>query len=83
MTALAPTLAYDTTLASDLPPLERTSRLTTPTKIIVGEKSPDSIHDVANQLRKASPNAKYSMLAGQDHMPDPELLLPELSSFLL
>lgn len=82
MTALAPTLVYDTTLASNLPPIERAPRLTTPTQIIVGEESPASIHEVANQLRKAIPSAKYSMLAGQDHMPNPAVLLPVLSSFL-
>ena len=82
MTALAPTLAYDTILASDLSPLERVSRLTTPTQIIVGEESPASIHKVASQLRAAIPNAKFSKLAGQDHMPNPEVVLPMLSSFL-
>ncbi len=82
MTALAPTLAYDTLLASDLPPIERASRLTTPTQIMVGEESPASIHDVADQLREAIPNVEYVKLAGQDHMPDPEVLLPLLASFL-
>lgn len=82
MTALAPTLAYDTILASDLPPVERAARLSTPTQIIIGEESPASIHDVANQLRAAIPNAQYTQLADQDHMPDPEALLPVLTRFL-
>ncbi len=82
MTALAPTLAYDTRLASDLPPLQRASELSTPTLLIVGEESPASIHAVAHQLHEAIPNAKYNLLAGQDHMPAPEVLLPVLSNFL-
>jgi pimeloyl-ACP methyl ester carboxylesterase len=82
MIALAPTLAYDTTLASDLPPIERASRLTTPAQIIVGEESPATIHEVANQLIEAIPNVKYTKLAGQDHMANPEVVLPVLSSFL-
>lgn len=82
MRALAPTLAYDMRLASDLPPLERASRLTTPTQIIVGEESPASIHQTANQLIEAIPNAKYTKLAGQDHLPHPEVVLPVLLSFL-
>jgi pimeloyl-ACP methyl ester carboxylesterase len=82
MTALAPTLAYDTLLASDLPPLERASSLTTPIRIIVGEQSPVSMLEVGNQLSRAIPNAKNTILEGQDHMPDPELLLPLLTSFL-
>ncbi|GAA0440272.1 MAG: alpha/beta fold hydrolase [Bacillota bacterium] len=82
MVALAPTLAYDTTLALDLPPVTRAARLTTPTQIIVGEESPTSIHDTANQLSKAIPNSAYFQLEGQDHMPNPEMLLPVLSRFL-
>lgn len=82
MVALAPTLAYDTKLASELAPLERASRLTTPAHILVGEKSPASIREVANQLSEAMPNAGYSKIAGQDHMPNPEVLLPVLASFL-
>lgn len=82
MVALAPTLAYDTILASDLPPIKKVSDLSTPTKIIVGENSPTSIHKVASQLNSAIPNAAYSMLAGQDHMPNPEVLIPVLSKFL-
>ncbi|OME91965.1 MULTISPECIES: alpha/beta fold hydrolase [Paenibacillus] len=82
MTALAPTLAYDTLLASDLPPLERATRLTTPIRIIVGEQSPASMLEVGNQLSRAIPNTKNTILEGQDHMPDPELLLPLLTSFL-
>ncbi|MBC8162092.1 MAG: alpha/beta hydrolase [Roseiflexaceae bacterium] len=82
MIALAPTLAYDTRLASALVPIERASRLTTPAHIIVGEASPASMHAVANQLREAIPNATYRQLADQDHMPNPEVLLPVLSSVL-
>lgn len=82
MTALAPTLAYDTLLASDLPPIERASRLSTPISIIVGEQSPVSMLEVGKQLSRAIPNAKNTILEGQDHMPDPEWLLPLLSSFL-
>jgi pimeloyl-ACP methyl ester carboxylesterase len=82
MTALAPTLAYDTTLAGDVAPIERASHLTTPTHIIVGENSPPSIHKVADQLRNAIPTATYTMLSGEDHMPNPNAVLPVLTNFL-
>lgn len=82
MEALAPTLAYDTRLASSLAPVERISQLTTPTLIVIGEESPPSIHEVAHQLGQALPKAERSQLAGQDHLADPEVLLPVLSSFL-
>ena len=82
MVALAPTLAYDIALTSDMPPLERASRVTVPTHIVVGEKSPASIVAVAEPLAKAIPSAKFARLAGQDHMVDAKALLPMLSSFL-
>lgn len=82
MVALAPTLAYDTTLASALPPVKKLSALTTPTQIIVGEKSPESIQEVAQQIKAAIPNAAYTVLKGQDHMPAPEVVLPVLTNFL-
>ncbi|WP_414853894.1 alpha/beta fold hydrolase [Brevibacillus sp. IT-7CA2] len=82
MVALAPTLAYDISLASDLPPLEKAHHLRVPTLIIVGEKSPASLHDVASQLSQAIPHAQCSQLADQDHMPNPTVLLPLLTGFL-
>ncbi|NLR59230.1 alpha/beta hydrolase [Chitinophaga polysaccharea] len=82
MTDLAPTLAYDTTLASHLPPVQEAAALTTPTQIIVGEKSPESIQSVALQLNTAIPGAAYTMLKGQDHMPAAEVVLSVLTGFL-
>jgi pimeloyl-ACP methyl ester carboxylesterase len=82
MVALAPTLAYDVRLTHDLPPVERASRLTTPTQIIVGEQSPASLHDVADQLSKAIANATCVQLQGEDHMANPEAILPVFSNFL-
>ncbi|BDA80290.1 alpha/beta hydrolase [Leptospira kobayashii] len=82
MKALAPTLAYDIALTQDLPPLERAARISLPTYIIVGEKSPSSVQDVSNKLAKVIPNAKFSQLAGQDHMADAKALLPLLTDFL-
>ncbi len=82
MAALAPTLAYDIALTQDLPPVERATQINVPTQIIVGEKSPASIHDVANQLTKAIPNAQFKQLAKQDHMVSPKALMPLLTTFL-
>lgn len=82
MKALAPTLAYDIALTQDMPPVERAARISVPTQIIVGEKSPASIHDVGRQLMNAIPNAKFVQLAGQDHMVNAKTMLPLLSGFL-
>lgn len=82
MVALAPTLAYDIRLTLDLPPVKRAAQLTTPTQIVTGDENPDSIHDVARQLKQAIPDAAYVRLAGQNHIPNPELVLPILVGFL-
>ncbi len=82
MAALAPTLAYDIALTKDLPPVDRAAQITVPTQIVVGEKSPAAIHNVAKQLTNAIPNAKFKELAGQDHMVSAKALLLVLSRFL-
>jgi pimeloyl-ACP methyl ester carboxylesterase len=82
MAALAPTLAYDIALTRNLPPLGRAAQVTVPVQVIVGEKSPAGIHDVARQLTKAIPGATFIQLAGQDHMVSAKALLPVLASFL-
>lgn len=82
MIELAPTVVYDTILASKLVHFEQASQLTTPTHIIVGEESPALWHEIASKLGRIILNAKYSKLAGQDHEVDPEVLLPVLSNFL-
>lgn len=82
MKALSPTLAYDIALTQDMPPLKRATRVSVPTQIIVGEKSPAAIHDVGRQLAKAIPSATFAQLPGQDHMVNAKSLLPLLSGFL-
>jgi len=81
MLELAPTIAYDTMLASHLPPVTQANKLQTPTQIMVGEKSPTSIHEVAKQLDGVIPNSTLSILERQDHMPDPRMVLQILASF--
>jgi len=78
MKALAPTLAYDIALTADLPPLKRASKITIPLHIIVGEKSPARLRSVADQLVKAIPHAKSTVLAGQDHLVGAKALMPLL-----
>ncbi len=78
MKALAPTLAYDIALTSDVPPLARATQATVPIQILVGQKSPTSLHTVANQLTQAIPHATFAELVGQDHMVGAKALLPQL-----
>jgi pimeloyl-ACP methyl ester carboxylesterase len=82
MKALAPTLAYDIALTGDVPPVERAANVAVPTQIIVGQKSPAALHDVANQLARAIPDATFLELAGQDHMVGAKASLPRLVGFL-
>lgn len=82
MVALAPTLAYDIALTSDVPPRKRATQVAVPTHIIVGQKSPASLHAVADQLATAIPGAQVSTLAGQDHMASAKVVLPVLVDFL-
>ncbi len=82
MAALAPTLRYDMALTRDLPPLDRAAHVMVPVQVIVGEKSPASIHAVARQLTTAMPGATCIQLAGQDHLVSAKALLPVLVSFL-
>lgn len=81
MAALAPTLMYDIALTKDFPPLKRVAQFTVPTFIVVGEKSPSSIKQVAKQLASAIPDALFEELGRQDHMVSPKVLLPILSRF--
>ncbi len=82
MKTLAPTLAYDIALTGDVPPIKRAASVTVPAQIIVGQKSPVGLHDVANQLTEAIPNATFVELAGQDHLVSAKALLPRLVGFL-
>jgi pimeloyl-ACP methyl ester carboxylesterase len=82
MKALAPTLAYDLSLTSDLPPLQRAQAIAVPIQIIVGEKCPHDMQAVAAALAKAILNTETVRLQGQDHMVKAEVLLPSMIIFL-
>ncbi len=68
--------------ALNLPPLERASRVAVPVQLVVGEKSPPGLHEVARLLAGAIPGAALLRLAGQDHLASAKALLPVLTGFL-
>lgn len=82
MKALAPTLAYDMSLTSDVPPVARAATVAVPALVLVGQKSPASLRAVARQLAMAIPHAEFAELPGQDHMVSAKALLPRLAGFL-
>lgn len=78
MTALAPTLRYDLALTADLPPTEVAGRVQVPVHVLVGEKSPPEVHEVARILARALPDGSVTTLPGQDHLVSGKAVLPEL-----
>ncbi|WP_061962524.1 alpha/beta fold hydrolase [Demequina flava] len=77
MVALAPTVRYDMELTADLPPTEVAAAVTSPVHVVVGERSPASLHVVADALATAV-GGEVAVIPKQDHMVAPEVLLPEL-----
>lgn len=80
---LAPTLLYDIRLTEDYAPVERLKRITVPTLVGFGEKSPHGMHRVANLIADAIPNARSRGFPGQDHMVAAKALLPVMEAFFL
>jgi pimeloyl-ACP methyl ester carboxylesterase len=86
MEAVANTLSYDSrimadTLRGDPSPLQRWASVTTPTLILDGTETFPFLHASADALAAALPNAERGTLAGQDHGPAPEVLVPVLVEF--
>ena len=78
LVALAPTLRYDMSLTAAPPPLDVAAMVRVPTHVMVGERSPEEMHRVANALSASIPGATRETLAGQDHMVSEKVLLPRL-----
>lgn len=78
LVALAPTLRYDMALTASPPPLDAAAQITVPVHVMAGERSPASLHRVADALAEAIPGATHEVLRGQDHMVSAKVLLPSL-----
>jgi pimeloyl-ACP methyl ester carboxylesterase len=78
MVELAPTLRYDMALTADLPPLDLAAKVRLPTHILVGERSPSELHEVARVLAGAVPDATLTALPQQDRMVAAKALFPVL-----
>jgi pimeloyl-ACP methyl ester carboxylesterase len=80
--SVAPTLAYDNAIMGDgSVPTERLASLTVPTLVIDGGASPAFMHNAAQALALALPNAQHRTLEGQTHDVAPEALAPVLVEF--
>jgi pimeloyl-ACP methyl ester carboxylesterase len=85
--AMAHTLPYDAALVRDLQqrrplPADRWRRVTAPTLVMAGGRSPDWMQRGNRMLAATLPNARYRTLEGQSHMLKPALHAPVLAEFL-
>lgn len=83
MVALAPTLRYDMALTADPPPFDLAAMVPVPIHVVVGERSPSSLHSVAEGLAAAVPGAAVTILPKQDHLVASSAILPVLTDRLL
>jgi pimeloyl-ACP methyl ester carboxylesterase len=82
--AVAPTLAYDNAIMGNgSVPTEWLASVTVPTLVIDGGASPAFLHNAAQALAHALPNAKLRTLEGQTHDVAPEALAPVLMEFFM
>ena len=84
--AVAHTIVYDGTIMGDtmrgkpLPP-ERAASVSIPTLVMDGEASPVYMHHGARALVNLLPNGQHRRLAGQNHGPADDILVPVLVDF--
>lgn len=79
---IAHTLVYDATIMSDMLVLAgQLPSITTPTLVISGGNSQARLHDAAQTIVDALPNARHRSLEGQTHDIVPAVLTPVLEEF--
>lgn len=82
--SVAPTLAYDNTIMGNgSVPTKRIASVTVPTLVIDGGASPAFMHNAAQAVADALPNAGRRTLEGQTHDVAPEVLAPVLGEFFV
>ncbi len=82
LTAMAPTLAYDTIELMEQYPTVDVQSIKTPTLVMHGGASPAFMGDTAQKLSQAMPNATLRSLENQTHDVKADVLAPVLAEFL-
>jgi pimeloyl-ACP methyl ester carboxylesterase len=82
LTAMAPTLEYDTVELMERYPTIDPKSVQTPTLVMYGSASPDFMAVTATELSGAIPNATLRPLEGQTHDVKPDVLAPALVTAL-
>lgn len=84
--AVAPTLAYDSAVMGDTSggtvPFDVARAATAPSLVLVGGASPDWMIDTGGALAAAMPAGSLRVLAGEEHVVEPAVLVPVLVEFL-
>ncbi|MGH3763351.1 alpha/beta fold hydrolase [Actinophytocola sp.] len=85
--ALAHTLAYDSVAMGDAAggtvPLDLARRVVPPTLVLVGGASPEWMIDTDRTLAEAVPAGRLRVLAGEEHVVAPPVLVPVLERFFM
>lgn len=81
LTAMAPTLAYDTIELMERYPGADVQSIKLPTLVMHGAASPAFMSETAQKLSQAMPNAKLCSLEGQAHDVKADVLAPYLIEF--
>ncbi|MEU1407170.1 alpha/beta hydrolase [Streptomyces sp. NPDC005728] len=83
MEAVAPSLAYDNAvMGGGLLPRERLAAISVPVLSVAGGASPQWLREAGRAVAEAAPQGTYSVLEGQTHMVEPDVLGPVLAEFL-
>ena len=82
LTAMAPTLEYDTVEIMERYPTIDPRTIDAPTMVMYGTASPAFMAETAEELTRAMPNATLRPLDGQTHDVKPDVLAPALVTAL-
>jgi pimeloyl-ACP methyl ester carboxylesterase len=81
LTAMAPTLAYDTIELMEQYPQINIGQIDTKTLVMYGAKSPGFMGETAKKLAETMPHARLRLLEGQAHDVKAGVLAPVLAEF--
>jgi pimeloyl-ACP methyl ester carboxylesterase len=82
--SVAPTLAYDAAvmaMADGHVPVDAAAKVTIPTLVMAGGATFPFMHETAQKLQAAMPNAQYKVIEGQTHDVAPDTIAPEIIAF--
>jgi pimeloyl-ACP methyl ester carboxylesterase len=87
LTALAPTLAYDSAVMGDIEsggavPEDLAARVTRPGLVLVGGESPPFMMEVSRRLARLLPEGSHRVVEGHEHVVPPDVLAPLVAEHL-